>query len=323
MRGLRLGPSIVFINPKEAGRKTGKLFGVDPMEFDDAIGESSELETIVVPTDETEGTPFDPRREAYLIRERADVVFKEVINAGLKVGRVILESKYIIMRAPANPEKAAEELIKRYGGKLTDFTSGLMEGEEKDTLILVTTKKLSSPLKMDDITAAVLVRKPFLDVYRDLSIQLPIILHRIMPEGQRELVIKVYDTSKHYEENIERIMLVIEDLDIGFIIGEGWDWDYPRPFMRVPVYKLKLITWEEPERVKFLLKGLEYRGYRRLCDIDVFDGNKKISWVEIAKGLEKFEIAKKAREELEGLLSEETKKMLESIEEKILAGSEG
>ena len=142
------------------------------------------------------------------------------------------------------------------------------------------------------------------------------LLLKLLP-GWNELTIKLYDTEKRYEENIERLLLVIEDLDLGFIVGEGWDWDYPRPFMRVPVYKLKLLTWEKPEKVKFLLKGLEYRGYKRLCDIDVFTGNKKIEWINLGKFNSKFELAQKARKELEKLLSDDVKKKLHEIEEKL------
>jgi len=89
--------------------------------------------------------------------------------------------------------------------------------------------------------------------------------------------------------------------------------------MRIRVYKIKLITWEDPLRIKFLLKGLEYKGYQRFADIDVFVEGKKIPWIEVSKEYQsKFELAKAAREELEGLLSEETRKVLHEIETKIL-----
>ncbi len=120
-------------------------------------------------------------------------------------------------------------------------------------------------------------------------------------------------------------MMVIEDLDLGFVVGEGWDWDYPRPFMRVPVYRLKLLTWEDPPaRVKFLLKGIEYLGYRRLCDIDVFLEGKKVSWTSLGGEFDsKFELAKAAREELERNLSRDVLERLREIEEKLVKESGG
>ena len=153
-----------------------------------------------------------------------------------------------------------------------------------------------------------------MEFYRDLTIDLPILLNKILPDWN-EITIKLYNTAREYEKHIERLLLVIEDLDLGFIVSEGWDWDYPRPFMRVPVYKLKLLTWEDPKRIKFLLKGLEYKEYSRLVDIDIFVENKKISWTKIAKGFDsKFELAKAAREELNKLLSEKAKKRLYKME---------
>ncbi|MDV3104471.1 hypothetical protein RBI02_07980, partial [Thermococcus waiotapuensis] len=91
--------------------------------------------------------------------------------------------------------------------------------------------------------------------------------------------------------------------------------------MRVPVYKLKLLSWEKPERVKFLLKGIEYHSYKRLCDIDVFVEGKKIPWTSLGKYDSKFELAKAAREELEKHLSGDVLKKLGEIEEKLVRES--
>ncbi len=181
----------------------------------------------------------------------------------------------------------------------------------------MTRKRLSCPIGPEEVEGAVLVREHFLKVYRRLSIEAPMLLLKLMSEWN-EVTIKIYDTAKRYEENISRLMMVLEDLDLGFVVGEGWDWDHPRPFMRVPVYKLKLLTWEDPVKVKFFLKGLEYRGYNRFCDIDVFVGGKKIDWIKLGKFDSKFELAKAAREELEKHLSEDVKKRLHEIEEELL-----
>ncbi|WP_461866948.1 hypothetical protein [Thermococcus sp.] len=210
MRVLRFGPSIVFIKPRKIGKEIENLFGVKPVPLNKALEDSQEFETILVPTESEEGTPFDADRSVYLIKKRADIVFKEIINAGLPVKKIIVEAKHIILRVPANPEKAAEDIIQRYGGKRTGFAGGLMEGEEKDTLILITTKKLNLPLKMEDIDEGILIKQPFIELYRDLVVHLPIIMHKTMPEGWNELTIKVYDTEKRYEENLERLFLVLD-----------------------------------------------------------------------------------------------------------------
>jgi len=322
MRVLRFGPSIIFLRtPHEGAVKSalGEIFGVEEIPTDDAIRRSSEFETVVFVTDEWKKETIPPER-AFLIKCHAPAVLSRIINRKLPIEKVHVESTLILMRVPDKIEEGLRLIAEKYGGEIMDIRTAFDEGEAGDTIIGLTRKKLNSPIGPEDVEGTVLIRRDFLEVYRELSLDAPLLLLKLMPEWN-ELTIKIYDTSKRYEENIERLMLVIEDLDLGFIVGEGWDWDYPRPFMRVPVYKLKLLTWEKPERVKFLLKGVEYSGYRRLCDIDVFVEGKKIHWTSLGKYDSKFELAKAAREELERHLSGDVLERLKELEEKLTADS--
>ncbi|MDN5320900.1 MAG: hypothetical protein PWP49_1320 [Thermococcaceae archaeon] len=325
MRLMRFGPSMLFLRTSdvEGGENFLKnLFGITELSVDEAWDQSGELDTIifVTPTEEWK-TVLNPKKGAFLVRMRSDSVLKELLNAKAPFERANLGPQIILLRVPKEAEKASEVIPKRYGGIETSFARGINEGEEQDTLLLVTDKKLSESVGIRDIKEAFLIRKNFVEVYRALRTDLPILLFKLLPEGWKELTIRIYDTEKRYEENIERVLLVLEDLDLGYVVSEGWDWDYPRPFMRIRVYKIKLITWEDPLRIKFLLKGLEYRGYQRFADIDVFFEGKKIPWVDVSKECaSKFELAKAAREELESLLSEDTKKRLHEIEDRLLKG---
>ncbi|WP_456368329.1 hypothetical protein [Thermococcus sp.] len=317
MRLLRFGPSIVFLMGDVGKIKEGirVLFGTDEIPREEAIKRSHEFETVLFVTPPANTTV--PPESGFLIRRDAKAVLSEIVNSKISLEKVKAESTIILLHIPEKIDEALKLLEEKFEGEIMDLEKALDRGEAGDTVISVTRKKLSSPIGPEDIEGSILIKRYFLDVYRELLIDLPVILFKLLPEWN-ELTIKLYDTERRYEENIERLLLVIEDLDLGFIVGEGWDWDYPRPFMRVPVYRLKLLTWEKPERIKFLLKGLEYRGYKRLCDIDVFIGNKKIEWVSLGKFSSKFELAKKAREELEKLLSEDVKKKLHKIEEKLV-----
>ena len=254
------------------------------------------------------------------MKSHAPLVLSQVINSNLPVEKVHVESTLIFLRVPQKVDEALELIAEKYSGEVMDVRTALDEGEAGDTIIGITRQRLSSPIGPDEIEGAVLIRRNFLQVYRELSLDIPILLLKLMPEW-KEITIKIYDTDKRYEENIERLLMVMEDLDLGFVVGEGWDWDYPRPFMRVPVYKLRLLTWEDPVRVKFLLKGIEYVGYKRLCDIDVFLEGKKIHWTSLGKYDSKFELAKAAREELEKHLSEDVLRRLRELEERLVAES--
>lgn len=322
MKVIRFGPSIVFLRTPHLDAVKSALedvFGVAEVSTEEAIRSSSEFETVLFVTDEWQKETLPPKT-GFLVRFHAPLVLSEIINRNLPIEKVHVESTLLFLRVPQKVEEALELISEKYSGKVMDIRSALDEGEARDTIIAITRKKLNSPIGPEDIEGAVLVRRNFLEVYRELLLDAPLLLLKLMPEWN-ELTIKIYDTEKRYEENIERLMMVIEDLDLGFIVGEGWDWDYPRPFMRVPVYKLKLLTWEKPERVKFLLKGIEYVGYKRLCDIDVFVEGKKIHWTSLGKYDSKFELAQKAREELEKHLSEDVSKRLKELDERLVAES--
>ncbi|NJE60867.1 hypothetical protein [Thermococcus sp. 21S7] len=322
MKVIRFGPSILFLRTRDSElvkRAVSEAFGVDELPTDEAIKLSNEFETVVFVTEEWKKETIPPET-AFLIGAHAPVVLSEIVNRNLPVEKVHVESTLILLRIPTNVEDGLRLLAEKYGGEIMDIRTAFDEGEAGDTIIGVTTKKLSAPIGPDEIAGAVLIRRDFLSVYHELTIDVPVLLLRLMPEW-KELTIKVYDTDKRYDENIERLMMVIENLDLGFVVGEGWDWDYPRPFMRVPVYKLKLLTWEDPVRVKFLLKGIEYVGYKRLCDIDVFLEGKKIHWTSLGKYDSKFELAKAAREELERNLSEDVLERLRKIDEVLVSES--
>ncbi|NJF25974.1 hypothetical protein [Thermococcus sp. Bubb.Bath] len=323
MKFMRFGPSILFLRTSqvvEVKNWIQGIFGAQPIPTDEAIKESREFETVlfVTPMGEEKTIPPD---SGFLIPDSARAVLAALINSGLPIEKVQAESSIIFLRVPEKVDDALKLLAGKFNGEAASLEEALDEGEVHDTIIAITKKRLSSPIGPEEVEGTVLVRERFLRVYRELSVDAPLLLLRLMPEW-KEITIKMYDTEKQYDENIERLMLVLEDLDLGFVVGEGWDWDYPRPFMRVPVYKLKLLTWEDPVRVKFFLKGLEYRGYSRFCDIDVFVEGKKIDWVKLGKFDSKFELAKAAREELEKHLSEDVKKRLHEIEEKLLKDTE-
>jgi len=323
MRALRFGPSIIFLRtPHEGAVRSAlkEIFGVDEIPTDEAIRKSREFETVVFVTGEWKKETIPPER-AFLVKCHAPVILSRIINSKLPIEKVHVEGTLILMRVPDKIEEGLKLIADKYGGEIMDIRTAFDEGEAGDTIIGLARKKLNSPIGPEDIDGAVLIHRDFLEVYRELSLDAPLLLLKLMPEWN-EITIKIYDTDKRYEENIERLMMVIEDLDLGFIVGEGWDWDYPRPFMRVPVYKLKLLTWEDPGRVKFLLKGIEYHGYKRLCDIDVFVEGKKIKWTSLGEYSSKFELAKAAREELEKHLSEDVIKRLGELDEKLASESE-
>ncbi|AEH24684.1 hypothetical protein [Pyrococcus yayanosii] len=316
MRFVRLGPGMLFLRTNEPEKVTKFLvanLGGKELSREEAFREAGELETVVFVTGPEDKTV--PGERAILVMDCPWKVMADVVNSDVPILRVDLEGIVLLMRVP-DVEKALAILREKFGGEVLDPLGAMERAEAGNTMIFLTKNSLEKPVPLEDVEGALLVEESFFRVYRTLLLEASVVLFRLIPEWN-ELTIKLYDSTNHYEENVERLIVVVEDLDLGYIIWEGWAWDYPRPFMRVPVYKLKLLTWEDPRRVKFLLKGLEYKGYRRLCDIDVFVQGKKLSWIELGGFPSKFELAKAAREELEKALSEPARKRLKELEERL------
>lgn len=95
----------------------------------------------------------------------------------------------------------------------------------------------------------------------------------------RALEIRIYDIYNRYDIHRRRLINVLEDLDIGLIVGEGWSRDYVRVLMALDVYSIKVYTFLEPQELKKRLVGLEWDNFgNRLADYDLFEGRKKVSW---------------------------------------------
>lgn len=302
MRSFRFGPGIICV--KGDKNKILKKTKTTPLSLSEALAKSDELDTIIVLN----------TQEAILVKMYHWVALQNIIHY---VEDAESKGIIILIRTP-NPSKTSEIIKERLNGKLLDPIEAILNSSYNETILMLTRRPITRPIRIEDVEASLLLPYNFHRVYGSIILEIPLILMETLTEW-KEIIIKVYDTARKYRENIERLIIAVEDLDLGFIVGEGWDWDYPRPLLKVPVYKLKLFTWEDPRRIKFLLKGLEYVGYRRLCDIDVIVENKKIEWIELGKFRSKFDLASRAREELERSLSEEALEKIKSIEEKLLS----
>jgi len=300
VRILRFGPVICML---EGGYDVISDLGLGKIvSLDEAFKESGELETIFITSNGS----------AVLFKNLPWIVLSKMLNMGIKI-RVC--GSILLFRTP-NPEETIKILKEKIRGMEKDPLEAILNSTPRETIILLTEKPLTRPLQLEDVSIAFVINADINSIYRRLLLEGPAILLSVLPEWN-ELVIKLYDQTDHYLENVERIAIVVEDLDLGYIIGSGWGWDYPRPMLKVPVYRMKLISWEDPKRIKFLLKGLEYLGYKRLCDIDVELQGKKLNWFEIGEFSSKFELASKSREELEMMLSDEALHELREIENKL------
>ncbi|MBP9028095.1 MAG: hypothetical protein KBF46_02515, partial [Aminivibrio sp.] len=138
-----------------------------------------------------------------------------------------------------------------------------------------------------------------------------------------ELEIRIYDSWGRYLDHYERLRIVLESLEAGMILGEGWGKDYAHILMAVKIYRLRLFTFLPVPAIKEILMGLEYGADgSRLVDFDLYSGKEKISWGGIggkgkARG-ERGSIGTDLRAKLLSQLFPEDRQHLEEWEYRIL-----
>jgi hypothetical protein len=138
----------------------------------------------------------------------------------------------------------------------------------------------------------------------------------------RSIELRLYDKYGLYDLHYRRVMRVLEALELGFVVGEGWSRDFARVLLELKCYSLKMVTPLEQEAVKRVLLGLEYAADgTRILDLDLYEGKRKISWGEAAAGESRQTAGLRFREELRARLDPADREEFEALEAEILSGN--
>lgn len=136
-----------------------------------------------------------------------------------------------------------------------------------------------------------------------------------------EYRVNIYDTEGRYMQHLERLMLVITDLELGFALGERWTRDHALALYSVTAYQVRIFSLLPPQRVKKILIGLEFdQQGRRFADMDLYYRNKKVEYNSLDAKARKEGRAKLAlamRGEVLDRLSEESRRRFSDMEEKL------
>ena len=123
-----------------------------------------------------------------------------------------------------------------------------------------------------------------------------------------------------YEEQYERLVSVLKDLEVGFILGELWTRDHAFVMLSVIAYQIKLFTILDPLEIKKILTGMEYsKDGSRLVDYDLYYNNKKVEWGEIPESKKKSRkrLGLELREKTFNQLAAKTLNKVKNIEMKL------
>ncbi|WP_103896330.1 hypothetical protein [Caloramator fervidus] len=327
---IRSGPKMVVFGCKNP--KDFELFLLSYMQglkldIDSALDFAIESSTIVLITEPNKNIArYKDIISSILIPIPFDEFFARMFNLkGYEfVNDCHIAPGIILIRTLGDGDKIIETIKNEYNGKLLTLHESLDEGTYQDTIICFTDKSLDKKINIHDINSkTILVNMTCFNLLKRLRTQ----VLRFLNEGLigvewNEVYIRIYDRYSEYRKHYERLSVVLDNFDLGIILGETWTKDYPRFMMSILVYQVRLFTLKNPKEIKKILLGLEYfENGERLVDLDLIFRNKKISWSDIlnkdCKGLDRKQLGLKFREEILNNLDDEMKGKILRLEEDI------
>lgn len=252
-----------------------------------------------------------------------DDLMSFLLNSSLG-GRVVearLLPRVVLFRISGDYGEVIEQMKRDYKAKVGKVPFFLRWKDTSRTAIFFTLKNLNRPVAMKDLCPDVLyVKMPYERLFRSLRSRAMTYFNEAMGyEDWKGLEIRIYDSWERYDLQIKRLRLILEEMELGLVLGEGWGKDYARVLMAVPVYRFHLATFLDASRIKEILMGLEYDlSGKRLADLDLYEGKAKIGWGAMAKKGEDHEMAGiRFRKDLVKKLLPTTRRELARIEKEM------
>lgn len=236
-----------------------------------------------------EAIPISAVQDAYSLPVEMEDLLCTLISDNMKVyiRQIRMAPQMILLRSMGSLEKSLEALEADYPGETGAVMDLMNRYTDHGAVVVLTDKPLHLVCGLDNIfPKARHIPLPYGTLFKTLRAHaLKYLNAGIENKDWIELEIKIFDRLSAYELHYKRLLQMIEGLEMGLILGEGWGKDSPRFMMTVNVYRVRLMTFMEPEEMKRYLVGLEYlEDGMRIADHDVFANRRKISWNEVAKG---------------------------------------
>lgn len=290
--------------------------------FSAAVEAAEESETIVLVTPEGAPTPrVSNASHIVLLPLGSSVTLCKLMN--LRLGDLLVRSELgaglLLQRLPQGGTKVVELIKQEHKGEAMSLEEAIHVGEANDTIVAFTEDTLQRAVRLEKVhNPCLLIHQPIPQVYRDLRRKAVLYFTQGLAQSQwYEVKINIYDADERYEMHARRLELVLEDLEVGMILGETWTKDHALALFSVVAYQIRLFTMIDPLELKTLLLGLEYAADgSRFVDMDLYYRSRKIEWAAIAKkfALNRHKSGAHLRQELLDRLSPQTVQKLLALE---------
>lgn len=222
-------------------------------------------------------------KEAMVIDRKLNSILVELINYPFlteAIEKIRKGPDLITMKNYGDIEKFFESIkkdLKAHEGETFD----LLELNNKGTIVTFTNYNINNHLSVN-----ALYKKSLYTNYSKEEVinrignnGIKYINDSISKKGWNEYKIKIYDTYDQYNYHYTRLLYIIDLVNLGLVLNEGWGQDAGTLFKHVPVYELYLYTPMPPKEIKEILVGSEYlETGERIVDLDLFHKKKKIKW---------------------------------------------
>lgn len=326
---IRSGSRAIYITTSDRDGLSSFLlsnFKSERVDSKKILDESTEYQTVVFLINEgfSDKNIFSIS-DSFLVYEEALAFVCDLMSSGSREKILSIKSgpHMILMRSVGDLDRVLKRIQDDFGGDIVPYGNYLGELSGDAIFIGLTEKPLNRRIVLSDLKPGYLrLEGDFGIIKRDLGMHaLKYLNIGIGNKDWHEVEIRIYDKYGAYKLHYDRMMEVLEDLELGLVLGESWSKDYPKALLSVEIYRVRLLTFHEPSRIKKLLFGLEYLpDGTRIVDYDLYFNNEKVAWNEKVKNRkrdDRYQDALEARKEVMDRLSPETVRELERIEEEI------
>lgn len=256
------------------------------LSLEEAFDSSGEDDTIVILTKEMADKVSSENLEKVII---ANISSEDLLSRFISQENPPQNTKVrsapsiIVMRYFGDVEKIISEIEHDYDCREGSFVDLLEQGNDKGVILSFTDRSLKSDVFIRSLyKKALYIKLPYETFMADMRMHaLRYINEGIGKKDWYELEIRIYDRYQAYSLQYDRLIEILEELELGLVLGEAWTKDYPRMFMPVGVYRIRFFTFNPPKDIKKVLLGFEYTSDgTRIVDMDLYQGKTKINWTD-------------------------------------------
>jgi hypothetical protein len=322
---VRSGPTILKISVSgDVGRLRDALAEMSSSRsggnFDDFYNIAGEGDTLIY-IDQGDGA--EPLY--YQANVTAAAVLCGLINKKLcgAVRRIGVTPPNIVMRLIGNLDAAIDQIAADYKARETTSVYLTKNMDESSVLLNFTTEPLNRAVPYTSFyRRALLIGKPYGQLLIFLRAKAQEYLNIAMGSPDwNEIEITLFDAMDQFDLHYNRLITVLQGLDVGVVVGEAWVPEYTVAMRKSEVYQVRLLTPIPPQQVKRIAMALEYDASgNRVVDFDVYFKNKKLGWsseLKQNKGYTRDKLGTLHRTRLMASLPAEAKAMLRRLDSMI------